>query len=175
MAWAILANLFYNEEVGLLPVKLSGIEERMSYGKTNDIFITHAWRYHGEWTEMSRLMETALGRSWRNFSVPWHDPAMDANTETGGNFIRNWLETQIMPVHGVILLSGVYKVKSTQKWLGMEVEFARKHQKPIIVVPPYEDEGISDDVLAMADAVCQWDAGEIISKFNELNMNAASR
>lgn len=147
----------------------------MGYDKTYDIFITHAWRYHGEWMEMSRLMEAAMGQFWRNFSVPWHDPAMDPNTEIGGKFIRNWLETQIMPVNGVILLSGVYKVKSTQKWLGLEVEFARKHHKPVIVVPPHLEGEIPEEVADMADAVCTWDADAIITKINQLDNQALAK
>jgi hypothetical protein len=145
----------------------------LAYEKTYDLFITHAWRYHSEWTEISRLFDDALGQGWRNFSVPWHDPAMDANTETGGKFVRNWLETQIMPVHGVILLSGVYQVKSTQKWLDLELEFARMHDKPVIAVPARKQSDVPKEIAAKADAVCQWDAADIIAAIDRLN-NAAT-
>jgi hypothetical protein len=66
--------------------------------KLYDLFLTHAWRYHDDWTRMAEMLDHCDGVKWRNFSVPWHDPAMDANTEVGGRSIRNWLESQIVPV-----------------------------------------------------------------------------
>lgn len=140
----------------------------MADEKIYDLFITHAWRYHGEWTEMAALLERNPGLRWRNFSVPWHDPAMDANTETGGKFVRNWLETQIIPVHGVIFLSGVYEIRSTRKWLDLELSFARKHGKAVIAVPKQGERDVPADVAAQVQGVCPWDAGEIISAIDRL-------
>jgi len=60
-----------------------------------DLFITHAWHYHEHWVRLSELLDAEPGLSWRNFSVSWHDPAMDPNTEVGGQFVRGWLQTQI--------------------------------------------------------------------------------
>ena len=98
----------------------------MTTGRTLDLFITHAWRYHEDWTQLAALLDRS-GSRWRNFSVPWHDPALVPSTELGGRHIRDFLETQIIPVDGVVFLSGVYAVRSTREWLDLEVEFARRH------------------------------------------------
>ncbi len=140
----------------------------MTAKKTYDIFITHAWRYHDDWTRVSRLFDGLEGLSWRNFSVPWHDPAMDPNTEVGGQFVRNWLESQIIPVHGVIFLGSVYAVKSTRKWLDLETEMARKHKKPIVGVPAYGEDTVPPEVQALVDEVVGWDAAQIIATFDKL-------
>lgn len=134
--------------------------------KIYDIFITHAWRYHDDWTRMGEMLDTCAGLKWRNFSVPWHDPAMDANTEIGGKFIRNWLESQIIPVCGVILLNSVYETNSSRKWIDFEIEMARKHGKPIFAVPTYGETSVLPEVSKLSDEVVQWDCRAIINAIN---------
>jgi len=103
--------------------------------RTYDIFVTHAWRYHDEWTRFGAMLDALPGLSWRNFSVPWHDPAVDPNTPLGRRLILQWLEGQIAPVHACVFLFGVYAVKSNRRWLDLELEFARSHGKPLIGLP----------------------------------------
>lgn len=124
-----------------------------------DIFITHAWRFHDEWTKFSELLDTMPGLAWRNFSLPWHDPAMSPNTEVGGRFIRSFLESQILPVHVVILLAGVYEIRSARRWVEMEVEMARRHHKPIVGIPAINKDAVPDEVRAMCDAISGWEDG----------------
>ncbi len=100
-----------------------------------DLFLTHAWRYHADWTQAAAMFDAVNDLSWRNFSVPWHDPAMDANTDVGGRFIREWLETQIIPADAVVLLAGVYRLGSARKWLDIELEYAAQHGKPVFGLP----------------------------------------
>src|SRR5262249_37199648 len=114
-----------------------------------DIFITHAWRYHDDWTRMGDLLDGFLGSSWRNFSVPWYDPALDPNTEVGHRLIHQWLEQQIVPTCGIVLLSSVYDNKSARRWVELEVELARKHQKPIVGVPTFGQETMSPAAAAL--------------------------
>ena len=102
-----------------------------------DLFITHAWRYHDDWTRVGEMFDKYLGDGWRNFSVPWYDPALDPNTDVGKRLVYRWLEQQIMPTCGVILLSSVYENKSAQKWVMLEVELARKYEKRIIGLPTF--------------------------------------
>jgi len=140
----------------------------MIAGKMYDLFITHAWRYHEDWSRLSEMLDRQPGLAWRNFSLPWHDPAMDPNSAVGGKFIRDFLETQIIPVHGVILLSGVYVVKSARRWLDLEVEMARKHKKPIIGVPALDATAVPDEVRALCDASVGWDAVAIVGALDEM-------
>jgi hypothetical protein len=132
---------------------------RQSY----DLFITHAWRYHEDWTRLAELLDRMPGLAWRNFSLPWHDPAMDPNSAVGGKFIRDFLETQIIPVHAVILLSGVYAIRSARRWLELEVEFARRHAKPVIGVPALGAPEVPPEVKSLCDATVGWDAAAIVA------------
>jgi hypothetical protein len=128
-----------------------------------DLFITHAWRYHDDWTRVSEMFDKFLGDSWRNFSVPWYDPALDPNTEVGSRLIHRWLEQQILPTCGVILLSSVYENRSAQKWVILEVELARKYQKRIVGLPAFGVASMAPEAAALVDQQCPWDAGQIIA------------
>jgi antiphage defense system Thoeris ThsB-like protein len=128
-----------------------------------DLFITHAWRYHDDWTRLVDLLDQFLDQSWRNFSVPWYDPALDPNTEVGKRLVYRWLEQQIVASCGVILLSSVYENKSARKWVEIEVEMARKHDKRIIGVPAFGKTLMSPEAAGLVDAICPWDPAQLIS------------
>lgn len=136
--------------------------------KNYDLFVTHAWRFHEDWTKFTDLMDKMPGLLWRNFSLPWHDPAISPNTEAGGRFIRSSLESQIIPVHVVVLLAGVYEIRSARLWVDMEVEMAKKHNKPIIVMPAINKDSIPDDLVALSDARSRWDAAKLIATIDEV-------
>ncbi|MBI1395542.1 MAG: hypothetical protein GC151_06135 [Betaproteobacteria bacterium] len=140
----------------------------MTERHTYDLFITHAWRFHDDWNRLAEMMDGLPDVSWRNFSLPWHDPAMDPRTEVGGRFIRSFLETQIIPVRCVIFLSGVYEVKSNRRWLDLEVEMARQHRKPVVALPALGSETIPDEVAALADARSNWDVREILATIDKV-------
>jgi hypothetical protein len=127
-----------------------------------DLFITHAWRYHEDWTRAGELFDRFLGSSWRNFSVPWYDPALDPNTEVGNRLVYRWLEQQIVPTCGVVLLSSVYDNKSARKWVVLEVELARKYQKRIVGLPHFGADAMSPEAAHLVDVQCLWDAKQII-------------
>ncbi len=133
-----------------------------------DIFATHAWRFHDDWTKFSELMDKIPGLLWRNFSLPWHDPAISPNTEAGGRFIRSSLESQIIPVHVVVLLAGVYEIRSARLWVDMEVEMAKKHNKPIVGMPAINKGSMPDELLALCDASSRWDSAQLIATIDDV-------
>lgn len=134
-----------------------------------DIFIAHAWRYHEDWTQVCSLLDQVQGFKWRNFSLPWHDPAMDTNSELGKAFIYNFLETQIIPVNTMIMLAGVYSIKSARRWLDLEVEFARKHNKPIVALPAIGESTVPEHVALLCDKNVTWDSATLVAALRELS------
>ncbi len=128
-----------------------------------DLFITHAWRYHDDWIRVGEMFDRFLGDSWRNFSVPWYDPALDPNTEVGNRLVHRWLEQQISPTCGVILLSSVYENKAARKWVVLEVDLGRKYQKRIVGLPTFGGVEMAPEAAMLADVQCSWDANEIIT------------
>jgi len=128
-----------------------------------DLFITHAWRYHDDWMRVVNLLDQFLDQSWRNFSIPWYDPALDLNSEIGRNLIYRRLEQQIIPSCGVILLSSVHEDKSARKWVEIEVAMAQRHKKRIIGLPRFGKTSMSPEAAIFADAVSTWDPTHLIA------------
>lgn len=125
--------------------------------RTYDIFVTHAWRYHDDWNRFSDLMNGVPRFRWRNFSVPWYDPAVDVHTDRGRKFVTDWLENQIIPCHVVMALDSVFAVKSARRWVEEEIGLARQHGKPVFALPSFGAEAASPAMVKLADRVLAWD------------------
>lgn len=89
---------------------------------------------------------------------------MDPNTEVGGRFIREWLESQIIPVDAVILLAGVYRLGSGRKWVELELEYATQHEKSIFGLPPVGADAAAfpAELRSRMTEVIPWDGSEIV-------------
>lgn len=140
--------------------------------QTCDLFITHAWRYHEDWKHLVRLLNAHAPRGWRNFSLPWYDPALDPRTDKGGQAVRWHLEAQIIPVHAVILLAGVMSEPGTRKWLDLELTMARTHHKPIFALPPWGTTAVAPEVCSRTDAVLGWDAAALLRACAQFKLDA---
>ena len=96
-----------------------------------DIFISHAWRNHEEWNEVIKLINSIENLKWRNFSVPWHDPALRPQTDIGKKHIYTTLKTQIIPCQVCFIISELYKLKGNQIWIDLAIEYAKEYKVPI--------------------------------------------
>ena len=104
----------------------------MTKNKINlDIFISHAWRFHEEWKILVDILDEIEILTWRNFSVPWHDPALRPTNEIGMKSITNTLKGQIIPCHICFFLTDLYVHKSNSKWLEMSQKFVDDYNKKI--------------------------------------------
>lgn len=130
---------------------------------TYDLFITHAWRGHADWKRLVDLLNAHDLHGWRNFSLPWYDPALDPRTEAGGKVVRWNLESQIIPAQAVVLLSSLLTEPGARKWVDFELDMARKHGKPVIAVPPWGAADVAPETRAAADAVAGWDAAALLA------------
>jgi MTH538 TIR-like domain (DUF1863) len=139
---------------------------------TCDLFLTHAWRYHDDWKRMVDLLNQAGTRQWRNFSLPWFDPALNPWTDDGGRIVRWSLECQIIPSHAVVLLSSVFEQASSRKWVDLEIEMARRHGKPVVAVPAWGHEEVPAEVRAIADDVASWNAATIYESIRRAGVPA---
>ena len=141
---------------------------------TYDIFVSHAWRYHDAWSKMDELLDEQNDFPWRNFSMPWHDPAITPHTEKGSTYIHHCLENQIRPVDVVIMLADVYAIKSNRKWLEFEMNVARKCNKPMIGILPFDGKEFHgfDTFL---DRVVPWDNETIQHKIKAVVQKGSVR
>jgi MTH538 TIR-like domain (DUF1863) len=136
--------------------------------KARDLFISHAWRYHDDWNLLSRMLDAYDTRAWRNFSLPWFDPALNPATESGGATLRWNLESQIIPVDVVVLLDSVFAQQSSRKWIDFEIEMAIKHSKPMVALPPGGETMVSPELTAIVNATGNWDPEQLLASVDKL-------
>lgn len=129
--------------------------------KTYDLFISHAWRYGDDYDRMVKLLNSAPNFSWRNYSCPEHDPAIDPDTPAGKRELEEALKRQISPVNCVIILSGMYV--SYSEWIQKEIDISVSYNKPIIGIKPWGQEKVPQAVREVAREIVGWNTDSIVS------------
>ena len=123
--------------------------------KIHHIFISHAWKYNeGYYKIIEWLNDSAIKYSYRNYSVPEHDP-FDNDTN-----LKIALTNQIKPANVVLILSGMYA--SYSKWIDYEIDEAIRMGKYIIGVMPWGQERIPSKIQNNANIMVGWNSNSII-------------
>lgn len=127
--------------------------------KTYDLFISHVWRRdeNSEYYRLVNLLKNAPYFSWRNFSVPEHDPL---GTKTDKE-LREALDRQIRPVNCFIVVAGMY-VKY-RKWIQEEMSIAQSYKKPIVGVIPWGQQRTPVEVQSVAKEMVGWNTSSIVT------------
>ena len=127
--------------------------------KTYDLFLSHVWRSteNSEYYRLAELLGSAPNFSWRNYSVPEHDPL---GTKTDKE-LSAALDRQIRPVNCFLVVSGMYL--NHRKWIQEEIDTARAYRKPIIGIVPWGQIRVPVNVQNLADEMVGWQTNSIIS------------
>ena len=129
--------------------------------KTDDLFVSHAWKYGDDYNRLVGLLDAAPNFQGRNYSVPKHDPAIDPNTSSGRVKLLNALDAQVKPVNCMLILGGMYAAYSY--WIKQEIRIAKEYGKPIIAVYPWGQERMPADVHDAADEEVKWNTDSIVA------------
>lgn len=124
--------------------------------RTYDLFISHAWTYNDDYYRLVGLLDSARNFDWRNFSVPEHDPLHNGSSAQ----LRAALRRQVIRVHAVLMLSGVYA--SHSDWMQEELAMAADHGKPIIGIYPWGSQRASSAVRDAAHEMVGWNTASIV-------------
>ena len=117
------------------------------------VFISHAWHRDEDYFRVKQMLDEAQNFSWRNYSVPEHDPLPDSKLAMN-------LRDQIRPVSIVVILAGMYVAHSD--WIQREIDIAREMGKPIIGVKPWGAQVIPTAVSDAAREVVGWNTQSIV-------------
>lgn len=131
---------------------------------TYNIFISHAWKYTEHYNKIVQWLNEAQQEgklTWKNYSVPEHDPLIDPNTTVGKNKLKEMLKNQISPASKVIVLSGMYAAYSD--WISYEIDTAVSYSKYIIGVEPWGQERVPDKVTSNASVMVGWNKNSVIN------------
>ena len=119
------------------------------------VFISHSWAYSSQYDKIESFISQE-NFSYYNHSVPKDDPI---HTNGSDQQLRNAIEAKIKGCSCVIILAGVYATYS--KWINIEIELAKKYNKPIIAVEPWGSERTSVVVKNAANAIVGWNAKSV--------------
>ncbi len=127
--------------------------------KTYDLFISHMWRNdeNSEYYRLEKFLRTANNFSWRNYSVPEHDPL---GTKTDKE-LQDALDRQIKPINCFIIVAGMYV--NHRKWIQKELDIAKSYGKPIVGVIPWGQERTPVEVQNAAKEMVGWNTDSIVA------------
>jgi hypothetical protein len=134
--------------------------------KTYDLFLSHAWKYNDDYHRLVKLLKDASYFSWRNYSVPEHDPVIDPKTPVGYRKLVSLLDNQVRPVNCVLILAGMYAAYSS--WINEEITIAQSYNKPIIGISPWGSERMPIVVQQAAKRIVGWNTSSIVSAVREI-------
>lgn len=134
--------------------------------KTRNLFISHAWRYSDRYEGVVGLLGRAPNFSWRNHSVPRHDPAIDPDTEFGRNRLIQALRDQIRGTHCVIVVAGMYV--NARYWIRKEIEIANEWNKPLIAIRRRGQQRTPQELVTLADQTVNWNSNSLVAAIREV-------
>jgi hypothetical protein len=123
--------------------------------RTYSVFICHDWEYSDEYYRICRFLNDAPNFSWRDLSVPEHDP-LDTD-----DMLQKNLRDQIRPADVMLVLAGMYTARS--QWMDWEMDFARRIGKSIVGVRPWGNVQLPVVVQRNADEIVGCNTDTIVA------------
>ena len=127
------------------------------------IFISHAWEYSDAYRTVVQWLNEAQGENkltWGNYSVPEHDPLIDAGTFVGKLTLQELLRNQIRPSSKIVVISGMYATHSN--WIDYEIDTSVSLNKYIIGLKPWGQERIPVKIQNHANIMVGWNKKSLI-------------
>lgn len=134
--------------------------------RTHNLFISHSWSYSDSYDRLVDLLDSRDYFSYRNYSVPRHDPIHNAGTIVQ---LREAIRRQMQPCGVILILAGVYATYS--KWIKEEISLAQsgfQTPKPIIAIEPWASERTSVPVKQTASRIVRWNKNSVVNAIREL-------
>ena len=131
------------------------------------IFISHSWAYSSQYDKVEEFLRQE-GVSFYNHSVPKDDPV---HSKTDSE-LKAAIDAKIKGCSCVIILAGVYA--SYSKWINIEIELAKKYNKPIIAVEYWGAERTSKVVKDAATTIVKWNAKSVANAVKTYAINQNS-
>lgn len=126
------------------------------------LFISHSWAYSDAYDRLIELLR-AQNLNFCDHSVPKDDPI---HTKGSDKELKEAIDAQIKGTSCVLILAGVYA--SYSKWINIEIEIAKKYNKPIIAIEPWGAERTSAIVKNNAIKIVKWQGKSVVNAIIEV-------
>ena len=93
-----------------------------------NVFISHSWTYSDSYEKLLNLLNSDYTFNYKNYSVPKNNPIHNAPYDYQ---LKNAIQEKMKHASCILILAGVYSTYS--KWINIEIEIAKKYQKPIVI------------------------------------------
>ena len=120
------------------------------------LFVSHAWEYNDEYYRLVKMLNEAAYFTWRNLSVPQHDPILARDIDKLKAALRN----QMRPANAFLILAGMYVAHSD--WIEFEIDFSRRIGRPVIGIRPWGNERVPVAVQNAAAELVGWNTDSIV-------------
>lgn len=133
--------------------------------RTYHLFISHSWRYSGQYHQLTRLLDRS-GLLYRDYSIPRHDPIQGVRSD---RVLRAAIRNQMQRASVVLILAGIYA--SSSEWIEIEIDLAESSfasRKPIVAIEPWGSERTSLRVKQSADRIVRWSTKSIVRAIKDL-------
>ena len=130
------------------------------------IFISHAWKYGSDYTDLIRLLDNASYFSYYNYSAPREKPLFPPGTPATNADIRRLITQKIAPSQITIVIAGMYT--SYREWMQYEIDESVRMGKPILGIRPWGSTMVPSYVSLYADEIVGWNTTSIVSAIRKL-------
>lgn len=138
-----------------------------------NVFVSHAWAYSDRYWDAIRLLDAAVlniqGFSYRNYSVPKHDPITDPSEAVKIAKLKALLKEQIRLSSVLIVPAGMYV--NNRFWIQAEIDIAKRgflYPKPIIALRRRGQQRDPEDLMAIADEKINWNSNSLAGAIRRL-------
>lgn len=130
--------------------------------KKYNIFISHSWTYDEHYEGLINFLDSDRNFIYKDYSVPKDDPIHNAKNKEK---LREAIERQIRLASVVLIPAGAYVAYS--EWINIEIDIAKKYEKPIIAIKPRGAEKTSCVAKESANQIVGWNSASIIEAIKE--------
>ena len=131
--------------------------------KKYPMFISHCWDYIKAYYTIEKWIDDS-DISWRNMSIPVHDPK---DTSTNSE-LETKIENNIKESSLFIVIAGMYAAHENRYWINFEIDTALKYGKNILAIKPRGNERLPEKIKNNADLIVNWNSTSVINGMKEL-------
>ena len=139
---------------------------------TYDLFVSHAWAYSERYTGTINLLDAAKSNlswfSYRDYSVPKHDPIADPDEKVKIAKLTALLKEQIRQASCVIVPAGMYV--NNKFWIQTEINLAKtgfQNPKPLVGIRRRGQERTPTDLVEQCDVMVNWNSKSLAEGIKE--------